>query len=158
VSAVSYPTGGIDAESIAVGDFNGDGKLDLAVANPNNLILSILLGNGDGTFAAPLTSTPASGWISSLAVADFNGDGHADLVVGNDSANSVTVLLGKGAGTFPTAISPGGADALTVAVGDFNGDGFPDIAAPNDTANSITILLSTSSGACSSNIIEPFRL
>ena len=73
---------GSDSRSVAVGDFNGDGKPDLAVANSGSNNVSVLLGNGDGTFQAPVNYTAGSR-SASVAVADFNGDGKPDLVVAN---------------------------------------------------------------------------
>src|SRR5256886_2213029 len=93
---------------VAVGDFNGDGKLDLAVANLNSRTVSVLLGNGDGTFrAAPTVVVGQSPF--SIAVGDFNGDGKPDLAVANFDSNNVSVLLGNGEGTFqaPPAFSVG---------------------------------------------------
>jgi hypothetical protein len=82
---------------VAVGDFNGDGKADLAVANYSDHSVSVLLGNGDGTFQTHVDYATGSG-PDSVAVGDFNGDGKADLAVTNDYA--VSVLLGNGDGTF----------------------------------------------------------
>src|ERR1700751_4532411 len=86
---------------IVAGDFNGDGRLDLAVANSGSGSISVLIGNGDGTFQ-PALNTPAGTTPWALTVADLNGDGHQDLVVA-DEAGSVLVLLGKGGGTFQPA-------------------------------------------------------
>ena len=86
---------------VAVGDFNGDGKTDLAVANSmtGDNTVSILLGNGDGTFQSERTYTTGSRPFS-VAVGDFNGDGKADLAVANYGSNTVSILLGNGDGTF----------------------------------------------------------
>jgi hypothetical protein len=90
-TAVSPVTGSVP-QSVAVADFNGDGKLDLAIANAGSDTVTVLLGNGDGTFAAPLN--PATGATPNYAaVGDFNGDGIPDLAVANNVSNSVTVLL-----------------------------------------------------------------
>jgi hypothetical protein len=125
--------------SIAVGDFNGDGKLDLAVANPDFPVppcgldddlggISVLLGKGDGTFQAAVAYN-AGRFPQSVAVADFDGDGKPDLIVANYGSLSVSVLLGKGDGTFQDAISFNvGGPPQSVVVGDFNGDGKPDLA------------------------------
>jgi hypothetical protein len=90
----------------AVADFNGDGILDLAVANYSPNTVSILLGTGDGTFTAG--ASPATGnepyW---LAAGDFNGDGKMDLAVANYEDGTVTILEGKGNGTFATAATSG---------------------------------------------------
>jgi len=117
---VNYSAGG-DADAVAVGDFNGDGKADLAVANGDSV--SILLGNGDGTFTAPVIY-PAGFETTSIVVADFNGDGKQDLAL----SNGVAVLLGNGDGTFQPAVNyPNATITGPAAVGDFNGDGKPDL-------------------------------
>jgi hypothetical protein len=127
--------------NLAVGDFNGDGHLDLAVSNfglDGGGTVSVLLGNGDGSFQA--AQNYAVGWsvgwrnqgTSSVAVGDFNGDGKLDLVVANAGGNNASVLLGKGDGTFQAAPNySAGSTSLNVAVGDFNGDGILDLAVAN---------------------------
>src|SRR3989442_15554132 len=88
--------------SVGVGDFNRDGIQDLAVANFGSNTVSVLLGNGDGTFRPPLTVVVGGG-PASVAVGDFNGDGVQDLAVANSGSNTVSVLLGNGDGTFRAA-------------------------------------------------------
>ena len=123
---------GTHPSTVAVGDFNGDGVQDLAVANVNSANVSVLLGNGDGTFQVAV-NFGAGGRPRSVAVADFNGDGVQDLAVANDGSNNVSVLLGNGDGTFQEAVNFGaGIFPVSVAVGDFNGDGRPDLAVAND--------------------------
>jgi dienelactone hydrolase len=115
---------------VAVGDFNRDGQLDLAVANQGSDNVSVLLGNGDGTFRTVVNySTGPGSFPRSVAVADLNGDGKLDLVVGDSSSNNVGVLLGNGDGTFQAAANYGvGSSPVSVVVGDFNGDGKLDLA------------------------------
>ena len=132
---------GTNPRSVAVGDFNGDGRPDLAVANGNSNAVSVLLGNGDGTFQ-PALSFDAGNHPSSVAVGDFNGDGRPDLAVSNFTSKNVSVLLGNGDGTFQSARTFGaGSYPHSVAVGDFNGDGRLDLAAANANSNDVSVLL-----------------
>ncbi len=129
INRLDFPAGSVPS-CVAVGDFNGDGRLDLAVADVGvGSYLSVLLGNGDGSFQAP-RNFPAGGYEpSSVAVGDFNGDGRLDLAIANISSNDVSVMLGNGDGSFQAARNfPAGNYASSVAVGDFNGDGRPDLA------------------------------
>ena len=110
--------------SMAVGDFNRDGIMDLAVAGVATL--SVQLGNGDGTFQPAVTLPLTSGYPGFVAVGDFDGDGNSDLVV---NSGGIEIFLGNGDGTFrSTASYPNTQDLGMPLVGDFNGDGRPDIA------------------------------
>ena len=120
------PAVGPEPYSLAVGDFNGDGKLDLAVANYGGYgfpsTVSILLGDGRGNFT--LASSPAAGDSPlSVAVGDFNGDGNLDLAVANEVGGCVSPVGGRHRRTFTLTSSPDTGDGPgSLAVGDFNGD------------------------------------
>jgi len=132
--------------SVAVGDVNGDERPDLAVANSGGNTVSVLLGNGDGTFQSALTLTAGS-YPDSVAVGDVNGDGRPDLVVANYYSNDVLVLLGNGDGTFQPALSfDAGTNPHSVAVRDVNGDGRPDLAVANAGSNNVSVLMSYGDG------------
>ncbi|HEV2378441.1 MAG TPA: alkaline phosphatase family protein [Terriglobia bacterium] len=135
--------------ALAVGDFNADGKLDLAVANgTDSSTVSILLGNGDGTFTLKSTlsmETAEPVWVST---ADFNADGKLDLLVVSETDDTLSVFLGNGDGTFqPTSVLPfAGKGPAAVAIGDFNGDGKLDLAQVNHTDNTVAILTGNGDG------------
>jgi VCBS repeat-containing protein len=126
---------------VAVGDFNGDGKQDLAVANYNTSNVSVLLGTGTGAFQGAI-SYAAGRLPRAVAVGDFNGDGKQDLAVANHLSDTVSVLLGSGAGTFASAVPyAAGEGPDSVAVGDFNGDGKQDLAVANLLSDTVSVLL-----------------
>jgi len=136
---VDYPVG-MGPYSVAVGDFNRDGKLDLVVANyPSVFTVSVLLGNGDGTFQSQVTY-PVGRQPISVAVADLNGDGKLDLAVADFTDGFVSVLLGNGDGTFqPSVEYPTGRVPSTIIIGDFNGDGKLDVATSNFAPGGYTV-------------------
>ncbi len=131
---------GAGPAAVVVGDFNGDGKLDLATANATGNSVSILLGNGDGTFQAKLdfpTGMNPRGIVAGL----FNGDAHLDLATANDTDNSVSILLGNGDGTFQAKMDfPAGTGTFALVAGHFNADTNLDIATANRVANTVSIL------------------
>jgi hypothetical protein len=143
--------------SIAVGDFNNDGNLDLAVTSRTFSTVTVLLGRGDGSFTAAAASASTGTWPYSVAAGDFNNDGRQDLAVSNYFANNVTVLLGNGDGTFTaTASSPNaGIYPDSVAAGDFNGDGKPDLAVVNQFSKDVTILLGDGKGGFTAAVESP---
>jgi len=159
--------------SIAVGDFNGDGFQDLATlsvgsypgTDQNALVVTVLLGNGKGEFTSkqggPISLGLGGVFNLSMVVGDFNGDGIQDLAWANSTAaNSVTVLLGNGSGGFTQAAgSPfavGGYSPLSIAVGDFNADGHQDLVTAN--ADSVTVLLGDGSGGFKQATGSPFTI
>jgi len=145
--AVNYPAGSRPA-SVAVGDLNGDGKPDLVVANFGGTTVSVLLGNGDGTFQAA-ANYPAGSSPVSVAIGDFNRDGKPDLAVANGiSSGTVSVLLGNGDGTFQAPVNyAAGTVPNSVAIGDVNGDGKPDLVVANFSSNNVSVLLGTGTGS-----------
>ena len=151
--------------SVAMGDFNGDGKQDLVTANLSYAVdarrglayvwendVRIFLGNGDGTFQAAQAIVERGDPVA-VAVGDFNGDGIPDLALADAvgilfTGNTVTILLGNGDGNFtdPQHFVVGG-NPVSLVVGDFNGDGHLDLAvADNTNPGAVTILLNAAPG------------
>lgn len=135
-------------KAVAVGDFDGDGTLDFAVANKELLDnVTVRLGNGDGTFGT-LSSFDAGTDPWDIVAADLDGDGDLDLAVANATTDNVTVLLGAGDGTFSSGVDfAAGNGPQAIAVGDIDGDGDLDIVTANREGDNITILLNDGSGS-----------
>ena len=155
--AASFGTG-VGPVSLAIGDLNGDGYLDLATANSAGTV-SVLLGAGTGSFG-PATDYAAGLDPTTIALADVNGDGHGDIAVtnrniGGPGPGSVSVLLGTGNGTFVPAASFGDPNgAWGIARGDLNGDGHTDFATSSGT---VSVLFGNGTGAFSSAMtVSPF--
>jgi FG-GAP-like repeat len=160
---VDFPTAGGagigPGGAVAAGDFNGDGRLDLAVPNVNANTVAVLLGNGDGTFRS-FVEYPTSVGPSSVACGDFNGDGRLDLAVTNAGpsegtfANSVSILLGNGDGTFRAHVDrPVGPDPSAIIAADVDRDGRLDLITANANCEpspcnfgSISVLLGNGDG------------
>src|ERR1043165_6776506 len=145
-SAATGFAAGTTPISVAVGDFNGDGRADLALTNQTTSSVSVLLGDGMGGFLSANSFTVGADPLS-VAVGDFNGDGHADLAVANRNSNTASVLLGDGTGglgaarNFNTGTSPDG-----IVAADFNGDGKLDLVTSNAGTNDISVLLGDGAG------------
>jgi hypothetical protein len=131
---------------VALADVNGDGHLDIVAADANGNDVSVLLGNGNGTFkAAQNFATDTTSWR--VAVADINGDGHADIVTANKNAQDLSVLLGNGDGTFQAAVNVSCTYApYGLAVADVNGDGKPDLVTTTVENSSVEVLLGNGDG------------
>jgi len=141
--------------SVTAGDFNGDGKLDLATANFAANTVSVLLGKGDGTFGTKV-DYPVGLQPRSVTTGDFNGDKKLDLAAANFVGDSVSVLLGKGDGTFGTKVDyPVGHNLYSVTTGDFNGDGKLDLATANPPGNSVSVLLGKGDGTFDAKVDYP---
>jgi hypothetical protein len=138
---------GAEPSSFAVGDLNGDGTLDMAVANAGAHSFSVLLGNGDGTFGAKKDYEMAL-YPSAIGIADLNGDARPDLVVTNTAYNKVSVFMGTGNGAFAfLADFATGGSPSSIAVADVNGDGRLDLAISNNGSSTVSILLGVGTGA-----------
>lgn len=139
----------------AVGDFNNDGLLDLAVANSADSTVSVALGKGNGSFAAA-TNYATGNAPAALAVGDFNADGYQDLAVVNSGAASVSVLLGNGDGTFQSQTSYAvGHSPSSVAISDVNLDGFLDLVVVNSADNSVSVLFGNGNGTFQPQVSYP---
>lgn len=149
---VEYATGA-NPQSVAIGDLNGDGIPDLVVADANPPgsppgHVSILIGNGGGTFATHVDLSTVGSRPYSVALADVNGDGRLDIITACMYSDAAYVMLGDGAGGFgpPFGYHAGPGNfigsqfPLAVAVGDLNGDGQPDIALADYGSNAVSVL------------------
>ena len=164
----NYPTGptGQNPDCVAVGDVNRDGKLDLVVLNAESATVSVLLGNGDGTFQSAMQfSTGSNSAPQSLVLGDFNRDGNLDVAVTDINDDTIAILLGKGDGTFQSALTaPAGYSPFAIVVGDFNGDGKLDLAVDSvNSTNLISVLLGNGDGTFQPPVSypagpDPYRL
>lgn len=140
----NYNLLGLGPDSLAVGDLNGDGILDLA--SSGDTFVDVFLGNGDATFGPDLKFSIAFGG-EATRIADMNGDGIPDLVFpsGNtDTTTNIAIVLGAGDGTFgPENFFPSGEEGYFFAIADFNGDHQPDVAVADVFGNAVAILLNT---------------
>jgi hypothetical protein len=148
-SAGNY-TVGLHPRFVNYGDFNNDGKIDLAVATASNV--AIMLGSGTGSFGAP-TNYAAAWGACSINIADFDADGNIDLAVANETSGNVSILKGNGTGAFAAPVNyPVGIQPYSVTSADFNVDGFLDVAVTNGQDCNFSILTGSSGGTFSSEV------
>ncbi|MBW7475566.1 cadherin-like beta sandwich domain-containing protein [Paenibacillus oenotherae] len=139
-SAGSFPT------DMTVADFNGDGHMDVAVANTSSGDISVRLGIGDGTFSSQATY-PSGNYTTSVTNGDFNGDGKIDLAAANQTTDTVSIFLGIGDGTFASALSiPTLVSPNYIAVADFNNDSKMDLAVSHRTIDQVSIMIGIGDG------------
>lgn len=147
---VTIPVNGISPAGIAVGDYNTDGRDDMAVVNSGSGTMSILLANADGSFAPQVDYAVNAGAVDA-SMGDLNGDGKLDLVAVSSSA--VDVLLGNGDGTFgPASSFAATLTAHSVKVGDFNNDSKMDIGTTN--SNSASVMLGNGDGTVQAPLVS----
>src|SRR5574340_1453655 len=148
-------TAGVGPVAIAAADLDGDGNVDLAVANSGSDDVSIFWGNGDGTFIAASSTLPVQAPSHNLiietpvaiAIADITGDGKPDIITANEAGNSISVIPNQGQRTFGAATeSPTGLSPEAVVVGDFNGDEVLDVATPNVLDGTVSVLVGKGDG------------
>lgn len=143
-SKLDYTTD-TNPQDVVAADFNGDGKLDLAVATANNTV-SILLGNGTGAFPTHVQYSVPGDPVAIIA-GDFNGDGKVDLVTADQFQSQISVILGNGDGTFQAHKEfATGTKPVALATGDLNGDGKLDIVVVDNNASQISVLLGNGDG------------
>ncbi|CAF1335115.1 unnamed protein product [Adineta steineri] len=144
-AAVPYSVG-TKPQMTAIGDFNGDGTLDLAVINYSGNTVSVLLGVGSGRFGSQ-TTFPTGLSPASIAVGDFNGDGRLDLAVVNNGDNTMSVLFGTGSGSFgPQMIYTTGPHPYQIVVGDLNSDGRLDLVVANFYSSNVGVFIGIDNG------------
>jgi hypothetical protein len=136
-------------ESVAIGDFNGDGIADAAVADNDSAKVFVLLGNGDGTFRATSYPHIGDGYDYIVIAADMTLDDKLDLVIADRNGDSVCVLVNHGDGTFADGVcstTGAGTGPYSVAVADFNLDGVPDVVTANFMTSNASVLLGIGDG------------
>jgi len=141
--------------SLAVGDFNGDGYLDLAIINATVNTLSIFLGNGNGTFQPQSTAAFTFTQPVAVVAGDINNDGVPDLLVADAAGNAVYALTSEGNGTFNKTATISTTDPVAMVLADFNGNGTLDLAVVNGSSGTVTIFFGTGKGTFGTGVSYP---
>ncbi|CAF1181469.1 unnamed protein product [Rotaria sp. Silwood1] len=149
---ITYSTGiNSKPQSLAIGDFDNDGQIDIAVANYRTSSISIFLGYQNGNFTTQVSySTGYQSWPYSITVGDFNRDNQLDIATGNFNMNDVSIFLGHGNGNFASVMTFSTGDGSApefVEAHDFNNDGILDIAVANSGTNNIVVLFGFGDGS-----------
>lgn len=154
---VEYPVG-VNPNDVVIGNFTGDAIVDIAVANSGDNTISVLPGNGDGTFQTQIV-TSAGGVAGSpinLATGNFDGDGNNDLAVTDSATGELKIFLGNGDGTFQAPLSYAtGSTPQGVIVGDFNGDNIQDVAVANIGSSTVGIFIGNGDGTFQPQVTYP---
>ncbi len=152
--AMSFPTSGTNPYGLVSQDFNNDGNFDLAITNEGSDSISILLGQGNGSFQLPAMTFATGGSLPpAIIVVDVNNDGKIDLAVINTGSNTIGILLGMGNGSFhvPAILYATGSNPTELASGDFNRDGNIDIAVTCRYTTQMLIFLGFGNGSFYTN-------
>jgi hypothetical protein len=156
ISSATGTAAGSAPAAIVAGDFNGDGRLDLATANLGSSDISVLLGKGDGTFEAPPGSVVGN-YAAAVVTGDFTGNGNLGVAVLDELSDSVTILPGNGDGTFQQSLSvalPQGSGATAIVAADFNNDGRTDLAVADQGLDEVSIFLGNGDGTFQSSTVQ----
>jgi hypothetical protein len=148
--AFSAPTRfatGEHPSGVVAADLSGNGRIDLVTSNFSDNTISVLMGNGNGTFQPALSYLVGTS-PQALAVGDLNGDGIPDIVTANEGSNTISVLMGNGDGTFaPQVTYEVGVRPEAIAAADLQGDGHTDIVTANQGSNTVSVLLNNGDGS-----------
>ncbi len=146
--AVQYSTGK-GTRTVAAGDLNNDGKLDMLTANSGGRTLSVRLGRGDGTFDAPLQFSTRGKVATSMVVGDFNSDGNLDVAAVVRGENRFLLFAGDGEGRLGAPVLHkvlGARGAMALRAADLTGDGRLDLVAASAASNTVSVLAGNGAG------------